>query len=142
MLIGVAGSIKGLNVISVEFTPLSKSEGEDDFTYVYRKAKEITRLLLSDGFCHTDSSSTTGKDLEIHGLIAYNKDIYAYYGDGCVTQYEGSYCAIGSGMFHAEAYMYATETTKMKPEDRVVEAVKCAGHFITSVNDKVQLEVL
>jgi ATP-dependent protease HslVU (ClpYQ) peptidase subunit len=142
MLIGSSGSYKAINVIDMEFTQSKRLAAQTDLEYVYDNVRKLTTLIDASGFCTTNQTANDTKNLTNYSIIGYNGKLYLFQTDGSVLEPEHNYVTVGSGCYHAEAYMYATEDRKMKPEDRVSEAIKCASHFITTVNDKVQLEML
>ena len=142
MLIGSSGSYKAINIIDMEFTQSKRLAGQTDLEYVYDNVRKLTKLIEEEGFSSTSQSTGSEKRLSSYSIIGYNGKIYQFQDDGSLLEPEDDYLTVGSGTYHAEAYMYATEGKKMKPEDRVVEAIKCASYFVTTVNDKVQLEVL
>ncbi len=142
MLIGSSGSYKAINIIDMEFTQSKRLAGHTDLEYVYDNVCKLTKLLDDSGFCTTNQTDQDSKNLTSYSIIGYKGKLYLFQMDGSVLEPEHNYVTVGSGSYHAEAYMYATEDREMKPEDRVSEAIKCASHFITTVNNKVQLEVL
>jgi len=89
----------------------------------------IRNLFSSQGYERNNSGEAQGGSF----LLVYDDKLYHIQSDYQVGIPVDGYDACGSGEYHANAALFATEGLDMKPEERIVLALRAAQKFVTSV---------
>lgn len=139
MLIGLCGSTRWASIIKFRFEPPKYNQDELSFeeylnTYFVDNLRET---LNSNGYLKSVNGREEGGDM----LIAYDCAIFEVTDEFAVIGHDKGYASIGSGEFHAHAAMFTAKKLRVKhPEKLCLYGLDAANEFVTTCNDKYQLE--
>lgn len=130
-LIGFAGSIRG---------------GQLTNPYYFKPPRNILDFpnFLIDLFQKSGCLEKTSEGASIHScnfIIGYKKKLYEILADFQLNEIS-EYSAIGSGAPFAYGSLYETSSTNLKPEERLIRALKAAESFDRATGEPFEVHKL
>ncbi len=119
-IMGCTSSFRMIQLLQYKFIPPPHLPGIDDMRFM------VTDFIDAVKKCFTDNGHTNG-----NFLVGYNKKLYVIDLDFQVGIPSIGYSAVGCGAMYAQGAMYAN--TKMKPIDRIKQALAAATEFSAGV---------
>ena len=124
MLLGYAGSVGLLQSIRHNVIMPTYEEGYDLMDYMVQSVVPVFRELM-------DTSDENTKCISV--LIGFKGKLFEIDEGLNVTENFRPYYCIGTGLKHAQAYLYAVENMSIPTEEKVRGALECASEFVVNV---------
>ena len=84
----------------------------------------LREKLKSEGYLEVDKNKEKGGTF----IVGYKGELCTIYDDLQVSTVVANYCSVGSGYKYALGALYATNEIKMKPNERILNALSAAEH--------------
>jgi len=113
------------------FKVRSQKQNETDYEYMVSAfVPAVQKLFEAGGFLEENSKVKRGGTF----LVGYKGNLYCIEGDFQVAEHHDEFNACGCGEDYAVGSLYSTsKKKKMKPEEKVLEALEAAEYFSAGV---------
>lgn len=140
IIFGYTTSFRMGQILEHELILPERSVNETLTHYVYTKlVKSIIKCFKDNGFGGKDD--TIG-DIGGNFIFIIENNIFEMQSDFSIIEHECNFCSVGSGTYHATAAMEVLmKYTKLKPQEKLKEAIRVASKFVTSVSEECDIIV-
>lgn len=131
-ILGYTDSFRMGQILEYCWSQPPRAEGMTDKQYLHISViPSMKEVLITNGFGSSDGREDIGGNF----LIGYNGQIYEMQCNFSILRHE-EFAAVGSGEFHAIGALEVLYNSDTHPEDMVVEAIRVASKYVTSVSEE------
>ena len=141
LLFGLAGMLRQSQIIQYNLVIPEHPRGISDMEYMCHILGDAIRDKIKE--CDAFHIQDGNPDMNTHGLVGYNGELYFMSSDLAFVRTRDDYEACGSGQEFALGALAAMERdVTLSAKDKVVESIKIAARYSNSVNDSVDVQIL